>query len=237
MCTLLLVVTNMMVAENKDRFDASNTTRGRSNVHGRNFKSLVAAGAWEISGFNYGRDKCACCGRPITRVLRLTNSSHSAAVERDPQYAFPEEISIGIVCGPIVFVESCAGFYSEPTREWERQYQIWKKWIEFVMLCVQNKDIWESLPEEFCKPIDHFLEVGWEGESTTGNWWRLRDAKRKVLRTKRLDNKKPSMRQLYYNVRVLLSVASHLNIHPIGEWKVTTSDYSNINISKNIRFR
>ena len=182
------------------------------NGHGKNFKPLVAAGAWEISGFHYGRSKCACCGRPITRVLHLKNKTHEAAVDRDPNYSFPEEIGIGIVCGPKLFMESCIGFYNDVEKEWVRQWAAWKDFVNFVILCTQNRDIWEMIPEEYRTPIDHYIEVGWKGEETTGKWWRLRDAKKRVLKTKRNAEKLVNVNYLVYNVRSLIFIAKSFSL-------------------------
>ena len=145
--------------------------------YGKNFESLVGSGAWTISNFVYRGSKCSCCGRPICRVLVLKNQAHEAIKSRDPNYPFPEEVDIGIVCGPRVFTESCAGFYEDPKREWERQWKVWKHFINYVMMCVQGKDLWQQLPVALTKPVDEFLEEGYKEEKHSGNWWMVRDAK------------------------------------------------------------
>jgi hypothetical protein len=188
--------------------------------HGKNFKPLIAAGAWEICGFTYGKSKCGCCGRPISRILKLKNTTHQAAVQRDLNYTFSEIIDIGVVCGPIVFMTSCIGFYNDPESEWKRTWAVWKSYCEFVMLCVQNADLWDNLPAEFKGEIDHYLEVGWKGEATTSKWMRVRDAKKKLLRTRRwktnvtsdFSNRKVDKLSYYYNLRTLLQVVRTLSV-------------------------
>lgn len=212
----------MMDAGQKERLDVASSVKEdhKVNGHGKNFKPLVAAGAWEISGFHYGKSKCACCGRPITRVLHLKNTAHEAALERDVEYPFSEEIHIGVVCGPKVFLDSCVTFYTDPEKEWLRQWSVWKQYVSFIMLCVQNKDIWNAVPEPLRKVVDHYLEVGWQGESTTGNWWKIRDAKKKILRTKRDSHNRPYVNYLHRNIKVMTSIASYLRLIS-GVWTVT----------------
>lgn len=106
----------------------------RVNGHGKNFKSLIAAGSWVISGFRYGQARCACCGRPILHVLSLTNKSHEVS------HSFPEKIEVGIICGPKIFVQSCVGFYEDPEREWDRQHRSWKDFIDYTVLCVKHEN-------------------------------------------------------------------------------------------------
>jgi hypothetical protein len=213
----------------------SNFEKTKFKGHGKNFQPLVAAGAWEISGFQYGRSKCACCGRPIVRVLKLKNQCHEAALERDPTYSFPEEIDIGIVCGPKVFGESCLGFYDDTAAEWKRQYRMWREYINFVMLHVQNKDLWEMLPASVRDAIDEYLDTGGfkpGEEPTTASWWRIRDAKKKYLKTKR-NEKVPVFSYLTYNARVLLNVAQRLCIVDAGTWTVEVSQFNTMLVKFN----
>jgi hypothetical protein len=190
-------------------------------AYGKNFKSLVGAGSWEISGFHYGHSRCACCGRPISRVLHLKNQAHDAISKADPNYLFTEEVDIGIVCGPRVFIESCAGFYDDPNREWERQWRVWKGYVDYVILCVQNKDLWDALPTDLRTPVDQYLEEGYKSADHSGPWWILRDAKRRYLRTKRAKTGElPDLRALYYNARGVVYGAKRLQLIPL-QWELT----------------
>jgi hypothetical protein len=203
-----------------DTFEA---VRGkRFDGHGKNFDALIAAGAWVISGFNYGSAKCACCGRPIVRVLRLKNTSHDAALSRDPAYPFPEEIGIGIICGPKVFKESCAGFYTDPEREWERQHKVWKTYIKYVIACTLNGDVWERVPAELKTRVDDYLESGGTVKDPhSGNWWVVRDSKRLLLeRTRRNPDREPIKWDLVNRSTKLLSAAKTVGVAP-AEWVVT----------------
>jgi len=145
---------------------------------------LIPAGRWQLTGVTYGRAKCACCGRPIRYLYHLKNTDHSAH-EGDHSYNFPEEIIIGCVCGPDVFKKSCEGFYSDPAREWNRQYAMFKEYVKYIVLNVRNKDIWEIVPEDLRKPVDEFLESGYKNDKNSGRWWRIRNAKSYVLKTAR----------------------------------------------------
>lgn len=168
----------------KEAIEAVTGKHEKQTTNGKNFVSLVAAGAWTIVNFTYGgKRKCECCGRPITRVLHLKNQSHEAAKKRDRAYAFAEEITIGIVCGPKLFIESCRGFYEDPQREWERQHQTWKTYIEYVMLSAQGRAFWNALPETLTRDIDSYLEEGFKDAQHSGVWWQARDAKRGFLKT------------------------------------------------------
>lgn len=187
--------------------------------YGKNFKPLVSSGSWEISGFHYGKSKCACCGRPIQHVLHLKNSSHADAVATNPNYPFVEEIEIGIVCGPKVFTESCVGFYSDPSREWERQIKAWKDYINYVILCVKNEDIWQRVPEELRVVIDEFLAEGYKNDDTSSRWWLVKDAKKKYLKTKRSVATMPDARLLYWQAQTLVYAAKRLKLIPL-EWSL-----------------
>lgn len=190
--------------------------------HGKNFKSLVAAGSWVISGFTYGSSHCACCGRPISRILKLKNLSHEAVKQNDAGYAFPEQIEIGIVCGPKVFQESCVGFYDDPAREWERQHKLWKTYIKYVMACAKNKDIWECVPEQLRTCVDAYLDTDLSNDPHSGNWWLVRDAKRLLLeRTRRDADKKPIMWDLSSRCRNLLRKAVFVGAAS-KEWILTS---------------
>lgn len=206
------------VAANEEKIIES-PSDAKVRGYGKNFKPLVESGRWMISNFKYGKGKCQCCGRPISRLLYLKNDVHEQAKENDPNYAFPEEIMIGIVCGPKVFAESTRQFYREPEAEWKRQFSAWRDFINFVMLCVQNKDIWdEVVPEDLRHTIDHYLEVDWKpGAETTANWWRVRDVKKRVLRTKRDGNKVPRAEYLRYNIATMIRTAQVLAIIPF-DW-------------------
>lgn len=210
-----------MLVQRTECEDTINKINVEVHGHGKNFKPLVESGEWEISGFHYGHDKCRCCGRPISRVLHLKNRSHQAARDHIEGYAFPEEINIGIVCGPKVFQSSCAGFYKDAGKEWARQWQMWSQYVGFVMLCVQNRDIWdEVVPEDLRRVIDHYLEVDWKpGAETTANWWRIRDVKKRVLRTKRSSDRVPRAEYLRYNIATMIRTAQALAIVPF-DWNV-----------------
>jgi hypothetical protein len=183
--------------------------------HGKNYDALIAAGSWVISGFNYGSSKCACCGRPIVRILKLKNTSHDFASSKDPNYAFPEEIGIGVVCGPKVFKESCAGFYENPSREWERQHAVWKTYIKYVIACTLHKETWEATPVELRSKIDDYLEEGGKGDPHSGKWWVVRDAKRILLERVRIDeNKQPNLRDLRWRLGQLIWAAKSVEIIP-----------------------
>lgn len=189
-------------------------------AYGKNFKPLIAAGSWTISGFHYGRSKCACCGRPIYHVLHLKNESHEDSVKvgntDSKGQAFPETIEIGIVCGPKVFTESCIGFYDDPTREWERQIRSWKDYINYVVLCVKNTDTWARVPEQLRNAVDQFLEEGYKKEDHTGPWWIVKDAKKKFLKIKRPPGVMPEARVLYSYARTLVYAAKRLELIPVN---------------------
>jgi len=191
--------------------------------YGKNFKPLIAAGSWIISGFHYGKSKCACCGRPIRHVLHLKNESHEDAVKMSKMDAegipFPAEIEIGIVCGPKVFTESCVGFYDDPEREWERQIRSWKDYINYIVLCVKNEDTWKRVPEEIRGPVDKYLEEGYKTADHSGPWWIVKDAKKKYLKIKRPPGVMPNAHTLYYNARTLVYAAKRLNLIPL-HWQL-----------------
>ena len=174
---------------------------------GRNFRPLVGAGSWEISGFHYGRSKCACCGRPISHVLHLKNASHSDAAKLDPAYPFPETIEIGIVCGPKVFTESCIGFYDDPSREWERQLRSWKDFISYTILCVKNADLWAMVPEGLRMAVDAFLKDGYERQEHSGGFWQVKDGKKRYLRTRQRVGQMPRPWERVSALGVLLAAA------------------------------
>ena len=192
------------------------------NGHGKNFEALVASGAWVIHGFIYGSSRCGCCGRPIARILKLKNLSHEAACSHDPEYKFPEIIEIGVVCGPKVFQESCVGFYDNPAREWERQYQLWKTYIKYVLACQFHGHVWEHVPAQLTTAVDAYLMQDLTNEPHSGNWWMLRDAKRLLLeRTKCDAEEKPIRWSLAYRIRDLMACARRLNVIP-REWRLTS---------------
>lgn len=184
--------------------------------HGKNFKPLVAAGSWKISGFKYGYAKCACCGRPIRHLLQLKNDAHDAAKSTIADYNFPETINIGIVCGPKVFTESCVAFYTDPNREWDRQLKSWKGYIDYVVLCVKNEDLWARVPSELRVPVDDYLQRGGPEEHTaadhSGNWWLLRDAKKRFLKIKRPRNTLPQVYTMFMYARSMERVAQRLQL-------------------------
>ena len=182
-------------------------------AYGKNFKPLIAAGSWVISGFYYGSSKCGCCGRPIRHVLQLKNESH------DVSKAFPEVIDIGIVCGPKVFLESCVGFYTDPEREWERQHRAWKDYINYVVLCVKNQDIWQRVPEEIRGAVDKYLEEGYKAAQHTGPWTLLKDAKKKYLKLHRTPGLMPIPWVMYSKTRTLIYAAKRLQLIPLG-WRI-----------------
>jgi len=182
----------------------------RAKGHGKNFAPLVAAGSWTISGFHYGSSRCGCCGRPIRRILNLMNKSHEAAAARDPAYAFPETIEIGVVCGPKVFIESCVGFYDDPAREWERQHAAWKDYISYVILCVKGKELWDRVPSAVQLAADTFLEAEYKKHDHSGPWWLIRDAKKRYLSIKKPYNDY-AMR---YGMRSILRCLQRLQLVP-----------------------
>lgn len=189
--------------------------------HGKNFASLVAFGSWVISGFTYGSSRCACCGRPIVRVLKLKNMSYEASKERYPDYNFPEEIEIGVVCGPKVFKESCIGFYTEPEREWERQYTVWKNYIKYVLACTKNHEVWEAVPQQLRIKIDEFLASDQSEKVHCGDWSIVRDSKRLLLeRTKRDQEKKPLTWDLHRRSVKLMIRANSAGVIP-ETWTLT----------------
>ena len=107
--------------------------------------------------------------------------SHAAKILQDPGYDFPDEIEIGMVCGPKVFIESAAAFYDDPAMEWARQYEFYREFIQYELLCSKAWDTWESVPGDLRRPVDATMET----EAKDGDWWRVRDAKKHVLRTRR----------------------------------------------------
>ena len=169
--------------------------------HGKNFAPLIAAGSWQICGFHYGKAKCACCGRPICHVLHLKNDAHEVSD------AFPETIEIGIVCGPKVFIESCVGFYSDPTREWERQHRVWKDFINYTILCVKHEKMWQLIPEGLRVGVDEFLSEGYKAQDHSGGWWAVKDAKKRFLKSQRVSEIIPEPRVLYAASRSLMYAA------------------------------
>lgn len=186
---------------------------------GKNFESLVGAGSWVISGFRYGKSRCGCCGRPICRILVLKNQSHDAVSKDNPRYLFKEEVDVGLICGPRVFTESCVGFYEDPTREWERQWRAWKDYINYVILCVQAKDLWEKFPEELRVIVDKFLEDGYKQKEHSGSWWLLRDAKKRFLNTKRL-GEFSQVRAMWWASQSLIYGIKKLGLVP-QTWELT----------------
>lgn len=181
--------------------------------HGRNFVPLIAAGSWTISGFHYGRSRCACCGRPIVHTLHLKNESHQ------PNGPFPETIEIGTTCGPKVFMESCVGFYSDPSKEWERQHRAWKDYIGYVVLCVKHEVLWKLVPEELRTRIDEFLQEGYKTQEHSGGWWMVKDAKKRFLRSQRHLDVMPEPRVMYAASRSLISSSRRQGIVPLG-WEL-----------------
>jgi hypothetical protein len=82
-----------------------------------------------------------------------------------------------------------------------------------MTLCVQNKQLWEAIPREISGPIDDYLESGWKVSETTGDWWRIRDAKKRVLKTHRDPvTKLPRLDYLSYNIRCMVNVATRLKL-------------------------
>jgi len=179
------------VKRNTQQSDVIGLIASHVKSNGKNFKPLIAAGSWQISGFHYGKSKCACCGRPIRHVLELKNESHADAAKRDAAYPFTETIDIGIVCGPKVFTESCIGFYDDPEREWERQLRSWKDYINYVVLCVKNEDLWKRVPEGLRTIVDQFLAEGYKTQDHSGGWWMVKDAKKRFLKVKRAPDMMP----------------------------------------------
>lgn len=176
--------------------------------HGKNFQPLIESGSWIISGFHYGKSKCACCGRPITRVLHLKNESHQA------DGAFSETIEIGMTCGPKVFMESCVGFYSDPSREWERQHKAWKDYINYVILCVKHEALWKLVPEELRTKIDDFLQEGYKVQEHSGGWWMVKDAKKRFLKSQKNPDLVPNSRVLFAASRGLVYTARRQSLVP-----------------------
>lgn len=182
--------------------------------HGKNFEPLVAAGSWTICGFTYGtKAKCACCGRPIVHVLKLKNESHDVSGD------FPEVIEIGVVCGPKVFTESCVGFYDDPSREWERQHQAWKDYINYVVLCVKHEAMWKLIPEELRAKVDVFLQEGYKVQAHSGGWHMVKDAKKRYLKSQRQVDAIPEPRVLYAASRSVMYSAQRQSLVP-ETWKL-----------------
>jgi hypothetical protein len=125
-------------------------------------------------------------------------------------------IRIGIVCGPKVFIESCVGFYDDPTREWERQWRAWKDFIDYTLLCVKNADLWAAVPEGLRAAVDGFLQEGFKVQQHSGGWWAVKDAKKKLLRTRRGHKSMPDPRKLAYASHDLLYAAKRNDLVPQG---------------------
>ena len=178
--------------------------------HGKNFKTLVAAGSWTISGFRYGKSKCACCGRPIVHTLQLKNESHDAG-----RSEFSETIEIGIICGPKVFTESCVGFYSDPEREWERQHAAWKDYINYIVLCVKHEKMWALVPVELRTAVDEFLQEGYKSQDHSGGWSMVKDAKKRYLKSQRVTDIIPNPRVLFAASRGLVYASKRQGLFPI----------------------
>ena len=181
--------------------------------YGKNFKPLIEAGSWTICGFHYGKAKCGCCGRPIYHVLHLKNESH------DVSSSFPEQVEVGIVCGPKVFMESCVGFYSDPSREWERQHKAWKDYINYVVICVKHEKLWALVPEELRSAIDHFLAEGYKAQEHSGGWWMVKDAKKRFLKCQKNPDVVPDPRVLWAASRSLVYTARRLSLVPM-HWEL-----------------
>jgi hypothetical protein len=181
--------------------------------HGKNFQPLIAAGSWTISGFHYGRSKCACCGRPIWHVLHLKNEAHRE------ESGFTETIEVGIVCGPKVFMQSCIGFYEDPAREWERQFQTWKDYVNYIILCVKHEQMWQLVPEELRVLLDDFLKDGYEKQDHSGGWWMVKDAKKRFLRGQRHTDIIPSPWVIQDRSRGLVYAARRQGVIP-KQWQL-----------------
>jgi hypothetical protein len=173
---------------------------------GKNFRSLIEAGSWTISGFHYGNSRCACCGRPILHVLHMRNESHRA------DSPFPEGIEVGIVCGPKVFMESCIGFYEDPEREWDRQHRAWKDFIDYVVTCVKHEKLWLTVPLPLRQGVDDFLKQGYESQDHTGGWWMVKDAKKGFFRCQKRVGEMPNPRVLWAASRSLQFAARRQGI-------------------------
>jgi hypothetical protein len=165
-----------------EAFDAVDGATGNVKRYGKNFESLVVAGAWTIVGFSYKHSKCSCCGRPIVRTLVLENQAHDAAVKLNADYKFSQRIDIGLVCGPRVFEESCTGFYSDPAREWERQWKIWQDFIKHAIFCAKMKEVWALVPQAVAEPFDEMIVQMYNVDGNTGSWWMLRDGKERLIK-------------------------------------------------------
>lgn len=162
-----------------------------------------------------------CCGRRIYYVLHMQNLDHADKVKLDPSYVHPEVIQVGRVCGPDVFKKSTIGFYEDPGMEWCRQYRVFKDYIEYVVLCVRNADLWGAVPNDLTSPIDQFLEEGYKKYAHSGPWWSVRDAKRNFLKTKRAGvNRLPEVKLMRYTAHRLLMIAKHVQLIPVV-WELT----------------
>ena len=178
---------------------------------------LVPAGRWKLITFKYGRGQCMCCGRTIWRNLYLQNLDHEAKVKRDPDYKFPETITIGCVCGPDLFKRSCIGFYENPEMEWARQYAVYADYIKYVILCAKSADIWNMVPADLRGVVDSFLDGKWKEKhdgANTGPWWRIRDAKRRILAVDRDSENRPRLYQFRDRIISLEAAAKKMQLIP-----------------------
>lgn len=180
---------------------------------------LIPAGRWQIVDFTYRPSHCMCCGRPIWYVLHMKNLDHDDKIKVDPSYTHLETIQIGRVCGPDVFKKSTVGFYEDPNMEWCRQYRVFKEYIDYIVLCVKNQDVWSALPSDLSGPVDAFLEEGYKKHAHSGPWWVVRDAKRAFLRTRRNGLKLPDPRVMQYTGRRLLTIAKQVALVPTS-WEL-----------------
>lgn len=173
---------------------------------GKNYDDLVNTGSWVISGFEIKRTRCTCCGRPIVRALRLRNDTFAA---RPASNRFAEEIDVGLTCGPKVFAQSCTNFYEDPTREWERQWKIWKDYVFFLVIVSTGRDAWDALDAETRDAIDSFIDGATDDVlEHSGPWWIVRDAKKRFI-----SSVKRASREGVINVRAVSRARERLVKH------------------------
>jgi hypothetical protein len=117
-------------------------------------------------------------------------------------------------------MESCVGFYTDPEREWERQFASWKDYINYIVLCAKGDEIWKLVPSDVRTRVDSFLEEGYKTQAHTGPWHLVKDAKKRYLRLKRSAEHEPFKGALSSQLRSLLWTTKRLLIVP-NSWNVT----------------
>ena len=195
-----------------------------------NREVLIGAGRWKITNFRRKSGcKCMCCGRPIVNVLELTNEDHEGKCQSDPSWAWPAAIDIGTVCGPRVFSESTVGFYDNPHQEWNRQWHLWKDFVNTMIFFDLHRQQWdERVPPELGKRVEGFITGGFLAGSANGDWWRVVYSVKGYMNTITPFKNKwtktvtpPNPRYVDHNSNNLLYTLAKAGLIAQGEWVYT----------------